>query len=124
MIILKVLLGRLDKIENITDEIINSLLEKITSSEKNENDINLLNGICKGIIRSQYDKVKSLNINAIIYSDINSASTDKITSNNEFADNSSGKVIYFYINDSSHYPFYGKYRESIHDQIYGLVKNI
>ena len=32
--------------------------------------IELLNGLCKGIIRSQYDKIKKMNVKTIVYSDV------------------------------------------------------
>ena len=58
---------------------------KIVNEEDNENYINLLNGVCKGITRSQYDKIKNLKVNSFIYSDVNTATPEKLNSNKEFA---------------------------------------
>jgi hypothetical protein len=53
-------------IENLTNKTIGNLLDKI---KKNDNYIMLLNGLCKGIIRSQYNKIQKMNVKTIIYSD-------------------------------------------------------
>ena len=44
-------------IENLTNKTISDLLEKIKKT-RDDKYIQLLNGLCKGIIRSQYDKIK------------------------------------------------------------------
>lgn len=107
------------KIKNVTNQTISDLLYKITHEENNEKYIELLNGICKGIVRSQYDKIKFMKVNTIVYSDVNTLTPEKLKFNKEF--NKNGKVIYYYINDDAYYPFYGKYQDSIYDQIYGSI---
>jgi hypothetical protein len=112
------------KIENATNEIIGELLKTIQQQEgeeDNEKYINLLNSICKGIIRSQYDKVKNMKVKTIIYSDVQSATPEKIESNAEFSKNSDDKVIYYYVLYDSYYLFYGKYCDEIYERIIGMI---
>lgn len=112
------------KIKNVTDSTISDLLYKIRNEKENEPYIDLLNGICKGIIRSQYDKVKSMKVNTIIYSDLKTLTPEKIKLNEEFAKKSDEKIIYYYINDEAYYPFYGYYQSNIFDNISGTVTRI
>jgi hypothetical protein len=77
------------------------LLNRITNykddSEQHENNINLLNGLCKGIIRSQYYKIQRMNVKTIIYSDAHTLSDEKIQDNVVFNENSDDMIIYYYI---------------------------
>jgi hypothetical protein len=109
--------------ENLTNEIIDDLLNKITNLENNERYIELLNGICKGIIRSQYDKIKKMDIKTIIYSDAKTLSQDKIDENIKFNEKSDDKIIYYYVIDDSEYLIHGKYADEILNNIYGLLGN-
>ena len=108
--------------ENITNETINNLLDKITTNKENEDYVGLLNGICKGIIRSQYDKIKKMDVKTIIYSDSRVLNEEKIKDNEEFSKKSNGNVLYYYIIDNSEYLIHGKYANEIYYNIYGLVK--
>ena len=108
-------------IENINDQTISDLLKKISNEKDNEGYINLLNGICKGIIRSQYDKIDRMYAKTIIYSDIKTATEEKIALNENFANKSKGNVIYNYTDDNSYYLIYGRYRESIIAHIAGFI---
>ena len=49
-------------IENLTNDVISDLLEKIKNNKQSEIYIVLLNGLCKGIIRSQYGKITKMNV--------------------------------------------------------------
>jgi len=109
--------------ENLTDSTIHDLIEKIQNSENNEKYIELLNGLCKGVIRSQYNKITKMNVRTIIYSDATVLTPEKLKQNIEFSDKSNGNVIYFYFIDDSVYLIHGKYKNSIYDSIYGIVKN-
>jgi|APSaa5957512622_1039677.scaffolds.fasta_scaffold26990_2 hypothetical protein len=105
------------KIQNLTDETIQFILHHIEDTH-NDNYIDLLNGLCKGIIRSQYYKVPSININTIIYSDINVLTQDKLLENKKISSNDN--IIYYYIDNEIHYyPIHSKYSKSIIRQIYG-----
>ena len=55
-------------IENLTNKTITDLLNKIKKT-KDDKYMQLLNGLCKGIIRRQYDKIKEMKVKTIIYSD-------------------------------------------------------
>jgi len=110
-------------IKNITNETIVDLLQKITNDENNNDYINLLNAICKGIIRSQYYKIKKMNIKTIIYSDAETLTSEKINLNKEFSEISDNNVIYYYIIDNAHYLIYGKYSNEIYERILGLINN-
>ena len=39
----------------------------------------LLNGLCKGIIRSQYNKIQKMKVKTIAYSDSKTLTPEKIT---------------------------------------------
>lgn len=106
------------KIKNLTDETIQEILQKINETH-DDNFINLLNGLCKGIIRSQYMKVNLIKVPTIIYSDVNVLTSDKLK------DIRYGEIpIYIYINqtDGHYYPIHGKYSRCIVEQIYGCQK--
>ena len=111
-------------IENLTNKTISDLLEKIKNTQ-NDKYIQLLNGLCKGIIRSQYDKVKKMDVQTIIYSDASTLMTtpEKLQENIEFNKKSNNNIIYYYIVDDSEYLTHGKYSDEIYNNIYGLVKN-
>lgn len=106
------------KIKNITNGTIQNVLHKIFET-KDDKYINLLNGLCKGIIRSQYDKINKINVPTIIYSDVNVLTPDKLRGNRY------GNIpIYMYINqsDDHYYPIHGQYAQYIIQQIYGCAK--
>lgn len=108
-------------IENLTNETIHELLDKIKSDGDNEKYIELLNGLCKGIIRSQYDKITKMKVKTIIYSDSKTLTPEKIQENIEFNKKSDDKIIYYYVIDDSEWLIHGKYAEEIYNNIYGLV---
>ena len=108
-------------IENVTNETINDLLKKIRTLKDNEKYIELLNGICKGIIRSQYDKIDKMNVKTIIYSNSSSLTPEKLKENIDFNKRSGDNVIYYYVIDDSEYLIYGKYASQILNNIYGLM---
>jgi isopentenyl phosphate kinase len=106
------------KIENLTNDTIQSILNKIKTTN-DDDSIDLLNGLCKGIIRSQYEKIQSLNVPTIIYSDVNTLTKDKMIVL------SKDNIVCYYIDDTSHYyPIYGKYADGILRDVYGRIKNI
>lgn len=84
----------------------------------------LLNGLCKGIIRSQYNKIQKMNVKTIIYSDSKTLTPEKLQENHDFNERSKNKIIYYYIVDDSEYLIHSKYRDEIYNNIYGLVKNL
>lgn len=110
-------------IENLTNKTIDDLLEKIKKT-KDDKYAQLLNGLCKGIIRSQYDKIKKMNVKTIIYSDYKTLTPEKMQENYEFNEKSDGKIIYYYITDDSEYLIHGKYKDEIYNNIYGLANNL
>ena len=111
------------KIKNLTNDTINELLDIIIHADEDvDNYINLLNGICKGIIRSQYDKIKNIKVKTIIYSDIHTATPEKIESNIEFSKMSNNNAIYYYIIDDSPYLIYGIYANEIYEKIYSIIQ--
>ena len=111
-------------IENLTDKTINDLLEKIKKT-KDDKYIQLLNGLCKGIIRSQYNKIKKIDVKTIVYSDSSALTLpEKLQENVEFNKRSNNKIIYYYIIDDGEYLIHGKYKDEIYYNIYGLVKNL
>jgi len=111
------------KIENVTNKIISELLGTIKNEKDNEKYVNLLNSICKGIIRSQYDKIKRMCVKTIIYSDVKTVTPEKIEMNIEFSKNSDDNIIYYYVLDDSPYLFYGKYKSEIYERIIGILNN-
>ena len=111
-------------IENLTNETIKDLITKIKTLENNEPYIELLNGLCKGLIRSQYNKVKKMNVKTIIYSDVRSLSPDKLQENKEFNKVSNDNITYYYVVAEDGYLIHGKYGNEIYNNIYGLVKNM
>jgi hypothetical protein len=108
------------KIENLTNKTISDLLEKIKNT-RDDKYIQLLNGLCKGIIRSQYDKIKKMEVKTIIYSDSKTLTPEKLQENYEFNERSKDKIIYYYIVDDAEYLIHGKYKDEIYNNIYGLV---
>jgi len=84
----------------------------------------LLNGLCKDIIRSQYNKIQKMNVKTIIYSDSKTLTPEKLQENLDFNERSKNKIIYYYIVDDSEYLIHSKYRDEIYNNIYGLVKNL
>lgn len=108
-------------IKNITNETIENLLNLIKTNYDNEKYINLLNGICKGIIRSQYSKITELKVKTIIYSDILTATPEKIKSNTDISEKHKNVIYYYIIDNSSHYLIHGKYRSEILNNIYCLL---
>jgi hypothetical protein len=110
-------------VENLTNDTLHNLIENIIKS-KNEKYIILLNGLCKGIIRSQYNKIKQLNVKSIIYSDINVLTPEKLQENIEFNKKSNNNILYYYINKDTEYLIHGKYLNEIYYNIYGVVNNI
>jgi hypothetical protein len=111
-------------IENLTNETIHDLLDKIKNLKDNEKYIELLNGLCKGIIRSQYDKIPKMNVKTIVYSDSETLTPEKIQENIEFNKKSNNKIIYYYIVDKTEYLIHSKYADEIYNNIYGLVRTI
>jgi hypothetical protein len=109
-------------IENLTNKTISNLLDKIKKTKDNKY-AQLLNGLCKGIIRSQYDKIKEMKVKTIIYSDSKTLSSEKLKENYEFNEKSKNKIIYYYISDDSEYLIHGKYKDEIYNNIYGLINN-
>jgi len=61
----------------------------------------LLNGLCKDIIRSQYNKIQKMNVKTIIYSDSKTLTPEKLQENLDFNERSKNKIIYYYIVDDS-----------------------
>jgi predicted PP-loop superfamily ATPase len=57
----------------------------------------LLCGICKGLIRSQYKKIKKMKVKTFIYSDVRTATPEKIKHDDEFSKKSKNKIIYYYV---------------------------
>jgi hypothetical protein len=110
-------------IENLTNKTISDLLEKIKKT-RDDKYIQLLNGLCKGIIRSQYDKIKKMDIKTIVNSDSLTLTPEKLQENIEFNERSNNKIIYYYITDDAEYLIHGKYKDEIYNNIYGLVKNL
>lgn len=110
------------KIPNITNNEINFLLKKIIKT-KDDKYINLLNAICKGIIRSQYDKVKSINVNTMIYSDVEALTKEKLELNKTIMNNNKGKIFYNYIFRDDHFFIFHSIGNHILNEIYGFVKN-
>jgi hypothetical protein len=110
-------------IENLTNETITDLLNKIKKT-KDDKYVQLLNGLCKGIIRSQYDKIKEMKVKTIVYSDSKTLTPEKLQENHEFNEKSKNKIIYYYVIDDVEYLIHGIYKDEIYNNIYGLVKNI
>ena len=110
-------------IENLTNKTITDLLNKIKKT-KNDKYVQLLNGLCKGIIRSQYDKIKEMKVKTIIYSDENTLTPEKLEENYEFNKKSKNKIIYYCVIDDAQYLIHGKYADEIYNNIYGLVKKL
>lgn len=110
-------------IENLTNKTIGDLLDKIKKT-KDDKYVQLLNGLCKGIIRSQYDKINEMKVKTIAYSDSKTLTLEKLQENNEFNEKSNNKIIYYYIVDDAQYIIHGKYKNEIYNNIYGLVKNL
>jgi hypothetical protein len=108
-------------IENLTNDIIKNLLNKIKKLEDNEKYIDLLSGLCKGIIRSQYDKIQQLNVNTIIYSDAKTLTPQKIEENIEFNKKSNNNILYYYVIDDNDYLIHGKYADEIYNNIFMAV---
>ena len=77
---------------------------------KDDNYIILLNGLCKGIIRSQYDKIKKIKVKTIAYSDSKTLTPEKLQENHEFNEKSNHKIIYYYIVDDAEYIINRKYK--------------
>ena len=111
-------------IENLTNNTIKKILNKIKKLEDNEKYVELLNGICKGIIRSQYDKIPYMKVKTIIYSDSRTLTPEKIDENIKFNEKSNNNITYYYVIDSSEYLIHGKYCDDIYNNIYGLVKSM
>jgi len=110
-------------IENLTNKTINDLLEKIKKT-KDDKYVQLLNGLCKGIIRSQYDKIKKMDVKTIVYSSSKVITPEKLQENIEFNEKSKNKIIYYYILDDSEYLIHGKYASEIYNNIYAMIKNM
>jgi hypothetical protein len=110
-------------IENLTNKTIGDLLDKIKKT-KDDKYVQLLNGLCKGIIRSQYDKIKEMKVKTIAYSDLKTLTPEKLQENHEFNEKSNDKIIYYYIVDDAQYIIHGKYKNEIYNNIFGLVKNL
>jgi hypothetical protein len=110
-------------IENLTNKTINDLLEKIKKT-KDDKYVKLLNGLCKGIIRSQYDKIKKMDVKTIVYSSSKVITPEKLQENIEFNEKSKNKIIYYYILDDSEYLIHGKYASEIYNNIYAMIKNM
>jgi hypothetical protein len=108
-------------IENLTNDVISDLLEKIKNNKQNEKYIVLLNGLCKGIIRNQYEKITKMNVKTIIYSDVLTLTPEKLSTNIEFNKKSNNKILYHYVIDDNEYLIHGKYSADILDNIYGLI---
>lgn len=110
-------------IENLTNDIIDELLHKIINEKDNDKYIDLLNGICKGIIRNQYNKIKYMKVKTFIYSDIETATPEKIELNKKFNKESNNKIIYYYVIHDTDYLIHGKYENEIYARINYLVNN-
>ena len=110
-------------IENLKNKTITYLLNKIRKT-KDDKYVELLNGLCKGIIRSQYDKIKEMKVKTIVYSDFKTITPEKLQENHEFNKKSKNKIIYYYVNDDAEYLIHGKYKNEVYNNIYGLVKNL
>jgi hypothetical protein len=111
-------------IENLTNNTIDDLLKKIKNDEQYEQYIELLNGLCKGIIRSQYDKITKLDIKTIIYSDVQTLTPEKLDINIKFNEASNDNIIYHFVIDNNEYLIHGKYMDDILNNIFGLVNNL
>jgi hypothetical protein len=110
-------------VENLTNNTISDLLVKIKKTQ-DDKYVQLLNGLCKGIIRSQYDKIKNIKVNTIIYSDAKNIDSEKMQEQYEFNKRSNNKIIYYYVVDDSEYLIHGKYKDEIFNNIFGLIKNL
>jgi hypothetical protein len=109
-------------IENLTNKTIQDLLDLIKKT-RDDKYVQLLNGLCKGIIRSQYDKIKEMKVKTIVYSDSNTLTPEKLQENNELNERSNNNIIFYYIVDNSEYLIHGRYANEIYNNIYGLVNN-
>lgn len=110
-------------IENLTNKTLSSLIKEIKNHPNNEKYIELLNGLCKGIIRSQYDKINKMDVNTVIYSSVETLTPEKLEQNNAFNKRSEDRIIYYYIIDDSVYLIHGKYKDEIYHNIFGLIKS-
>ena len=88
---------------NVTNEIILELLNKIQNEKPSKEYVQLLNGICKGIVRKQYDKINNLQINSHIYKDVKTITPEIMDFNNEFNKSSNDKIKYYYIDYNERY---------------------
>lgn len=91
-------------IENANNEIIKKMIDR--------KDIPGLNNLVKGKIRSQYNKIKNLEVPSVIYSYI-TTDTEKIKENDKLIKNSDVKILYYYVSDDSPYLIYSKYMGDI-----------
>lgn len=109
-------------IENLTNEIIQDLLDKIETndSESNKKYIDLLNGLCKGLIRKQYSKIPKIKVPTYIFSDVGVATSEKLKDNDNFNKKSNNLITYFYV-ISDGYLIHSKYRDDIVYHIAGLI---
>ena len=82
---------------------ISDLLEKIKNNKQSEKYIVLLNGLSKGIIRSQYGKIIKMNVKTIIYSDVLTLTPEKLDANIKFNKKSNNKILYHYVIDDNEY---------------------
>jgi hypothetical protein len=79
--------------------------------------------LCKGIIRSQYDKIKEIKVKTVVYSDSKTLTHEKLQENHELNEKSKNKIIYYYVDDTSdaEYLIHGKYKDEIFYNIYGSI---
>lgn len=108
-------------IENLTNDLIHDLLKNIISDDNanNEDYINLLNGLCKGIIRKQYDKVNDNNakMRTIIYSNAAVLTPIKYDHDRKISNNNHN-VTYYYVIPNTFYLIHDKkYQRDILDNI-------
>lgn len=108
-------------IENLNNNIIKNILLKIKTKNNNEKYVQLLNGLCKGIIRSQYNKIKKLDVKTFIYTHKETLTDEKIIENNKFNKKSNNKIKYIKISDKNKYLIHGKYKNIIINDIKKLV---
>jgi len=109
--------------ENITNDTINILLDKIVNEENNGNYITLLNVICEEIIISQDDNTNQMNSKTFIYADINNSLMEKMELETIFKKNNTN-CTYYYVDDDSYFLIHGKYQNEIYARIYALVNGI
>jgi len=95
-------------IENTNDIVIKRMID--------ERDITGLNNLVKGKTRSQYNKIKKLEVPTVIYSYM-STQEEKLKLNEDLISKSKVDVLYYYVIDDSEYLIFSKYMPDILNSI-------